>query len=252
MKYLWVSILILSFIPCHIYSQTNNGKLRSSTKAVTKDTLVHDFVNGQAKIAVDVPDSVRVVLSNQSTDSFWIRQLPWLVAAAISIITILINIFINIYQRGTTFKLAVIQHNSNIASKNRQDWINTVRDCVSEILTNLGTYNMKIASMSQLQIGQAKIETWEETKKIMFYRWKSKLLLNSSGEKPEDDHIELDNALDSIFNYAIQNYANFNDEKYKNMVEKIEIVTQKIIKKEWDRIGKFEEEVEKLLNRRKK
>ena len=248
-------ILLMSFNFC----LTQPGKQKSTIKPTIKDTVVHEIIKTNGKIDLVIPESISLKISGNNTEAWWEKNMPWIIAALISACSIFINFTISRNQRRTTLEtvqiqiknsenLAIIGHKSKIASTNRQEWINTLRDCITEYLVNLGIYNMKVSSVPVKKRDLLKIEEWEETKKISYYRWKIKLLLHSFGEGSEQDHVALDNVCEKLVKYAIENYKTFDNKNYSVLVRQAEDISQSIIKKEWDRVSKFEKELNKKFS----
>ncbi|MBP1640754.1 MAG: hypothetical protein H6Q17_2337 [Bacteroidetes bacterium] len=60
------------------------------------------------------------------------QSMPWIVAFLIGFSSAIINILVSKNQR----KISIQAINKDILSKNRQEWINTLRDSVSQYLSS--------------------------------------------------------------------------------------------------------------------
>src|SRR5882672_933469 len=83
------------------------------------------------------------------------KALPWITSLVIAGVTVVVNLIISFSTRRTSLKvvkqqiessvnLARIQFQSTLNSKNRQDWINEVRNCMSEFATHVRQLNIHL------------------------------------------------------------------------------------------------------------
>lgn len=145
------------------------------------------------QIGINLPDTLHIKNISDKTDnlSFWDKNLPWIIALLIGIISALINLFIayrlrqsndrNIQRQIDGSKdITLIQFKSTIASKNRQEWINELRHATSELISESIqiTYEM-IANKEQHNKENIK----KHLQILVYNKAKIEMLLNDS--KPE-------------------------------------------------------------------
>jgi len=108
----------------------------------------------------------------------------------------------------------------SIIANNRQEWINSLRD---EITSFLAVVALIPPSQQLTQISEI------EQKKLWLHNYKIQLLLNPN----EKDHVEL---VDKI-KAEINNLISCNEE---TLISEIISISQKVLKREWDRVRSFE------------
>ncbi|HOI29912.1 MAG TPA: hypothetical protein PLZ15_09170 [Melioribacteraceae bacterium] len=131
-------------------------------------------------------------------------------------------------QLTTQLNIAERALKSQVLSGNRQDWINTLRDALSEFLSIL------------FMISQAKLSKendLEKSETLLLLRFKISLLLNPQ----EDDHRQLDTFLDQGIKYlsAISKKEEPN-RQFSEIKSDIITLSQTILKREWERVKKVE------------
>ena len=120
------------------------------------------------------------------------------------------------------------QFKANVVSANRQTWINTLRDTVSE-------YQSSVSRMTVfLSMGKINSDEFRERlDRLIFLDSKIKLLANPN-EANHQNLVEIVSSLRSISEEA-------KDEELKRMLslqDELTVITQKILKSEWERIKK--------------
>jgi hypothetical protein len=120
------------------------------------------------------------------------------------------------------------QFNANVVSANRQSWINTLRDTVSE-------YQSSVTGMIVfLSVGKINSNEFHERfDRLEFLGSKIRLLLNPC-EKNHQKLVEIVTVLRSI-------NADPTEEEIKKMrsqQDELTEVTQKVLKSEWERVKK--------------
>lgn len=133
-------------------------------------------------------------------------------------------------EQQTSTQISIAQHTvkSQVLSGNRQQWINTLRDNISEFIALVG---MISANILQKDIAREKFE------RLIQVRVKISLLLNMS----EQDHQQLN----SLLNHAT---SQITDQIAKNRIttdfqktrDDIVTLSQKILKREWERVKNVE------------
>jgi hypothetical protein len=168
------------------------------------------------------------------------QSMPWIVAFFIGSLSLIVNILVNKSQRKISIKNIENQTeisrqviNKDILSKNRQEWINTLRDSVSQYLSShelsklIRQYDQKSKSTQP--------EYREEFKSWQSLYYKIKLLLNSNEENPKQ-LIELMTQLNLATDYSSMS----KEAEYERIKNEIIKVTQIILKEEWERVKKLQ------------
>jgi hypothetical protein len=114
---------------------------------------------------------------------------PWVASLLIGVITVGINFYISMAARKTSLavvqkqiessvNLAKVQFQFSLNSKNRQDWINELRNCISEFATHARQLNIYLQSERD-----DKEKAFVLQEKVYLYKSKIRLLLTPSIEK---------------------------------------------------------------------
>ena len=170
---------------------------------------------------------------------------PWLVALFLGISTIILtNRQIKLSSKSmdkqiaTSKEIAQLELNKSVKSANRQQWINTLRDCLSEYLASLETYKVKFenAKKNNEAVTFKKNENYAyEIRRIGI---KIELMLN-----PEENKSE--NLLYTIFalsSLVVSDKVDFHSEEYLNqygkLLQQLMDTAKSILKEEWERVKK--------------
>ncbi|MBK8522455.1 MAG: hypothetical protein IPL54_16910 [Chitinophagaceae bacterium] len=150
-----------------------------------KDSL--PFTNTNFQVRLDTLKIQSIELGNIKK---WYENsaMPWIASLIIAFLTVIINIIISRSTRKTSVRLverqiessirtAGLQFNSTLNSNNRQEWINEVRHCTSELATQCQLLNGEF--QEEIQSRENKMVLYE---KVIFNRNKLLLLLNASIE----------------------------------------------------------------------
>lgn len=165
--------------------------------------------------------------------------MPWIVALLIGGLSIIANILINKGQRRLTMlslqnqsDLALKSINKDILSKNRQEWINTLRDCISNYLSS---HELSKLIAQHKKSAKTPPEYGQEFKIWQSLGYKIQLLLNPNEEKSKQ-MIELMTKLNLATDY--RSYSK--EEDYERIKNEIIKIGQSILKEEWERVKKLE------------
>lgn len=207
------------------------GKI-DSTKIVgqqtvsTKDTLVNE-------LSIKSP----LILENKQGFDFW-TNMPWLTAFLIGAITLYLghrqlksNEGILREQINSARDIARLDFNKTVISGNRQEWINTLRENVSEYLgltESRSSIFWGIADSAKYQeLSQANLAS------ILRLEAKIVLMLNSTEEESKELIRILRLYTRSTFNKSVEQTK---EELNQRTIE----LTKKILKSEWERVKKGE------------
>ena len=116
-----------------------------------------------------------------------------------------------------SYWIAKRQFNATVLSGNRQQWINTLRDCLAEFQSNI----------SMLHIPEAAVD--QHLNKISFMRFKIALLINPQ----ERYHSDL---MDVVTNLVGQTRDPGETATRAKLQEALTSIAQKVLKGEWERV----------------
>lgn len=195
----------------------------------------------------------------------WQKNMPWIIAFIIGSLTVIANIIISkqarksmieslnrqlsssaettdkqlnnskeiaISQIENSRKIVQLDFNKTVLSGNRQTWINTLRDAISDYIAKSNSYRIKLDQIKSLGKKVAQNTDNNDLTEILRLETKIVLMLNSS----EDDSKAL---IKSLGQYTT---ALFDDttitQKPEFYQQEIIDVTKIILKKEWERVKK--------------
>lgn len=172
---------------------------------------------------------------------------PWVIPSGIALLTVIVNIFISLYsqkialtnvekQIKSSLALAALQFDTTLYLKNRQDWINEVRNSLSEFLTHSNLVNIELQEVTQNMTARKAIH-----EKLSLNRNKLRLALNPK-IKEHEKLLESIGALMNVLDIHILN-TNSQQRQYDNIdfMRKADKVIEDgrfVLYKEWDKIQK--------------
>jgi hypothetical protein len=134
-----------------------------------------------SQLSVNFPDTIKIKnISEKKSNDVLEKNMPWIAALLVGIISVFINLWLanmlresnerNLQRQIDSAKeIAVNQFKATIATKNRQEWINELRHCISQFLSysallhpqfdiNSGTTSDKSNFYDKLLYSKAKID----------------------------------------------------------------------------------------------
>lgn len=145
----------------------------------------------------------------------------------------LIAIFGSSIAITVSYIIAKKQITATVVSQNRQAWINTLRDCISEFqsaIPYIGLIDKKewIKDLKSIQ--------HDKLSSAIRCNNKIKLLINPK----EDDHIELVELLTNVLNILLDTKEKEDEtyDKINTLQADITVISQTILKREWIRVKK--------------
>jgi len=134
-----------------------------------------------------------------------------------------------------SYFIARLQFKASVISANRQEWINTLRDCIAEFQVNakIVTVETKLASQDSTSLASDPKSFDQAIGKMRVLLNKLALLINPN----EIDHAELLKLIGKVEDLCI-NEASIDDEKHDSLQKEITSLAQKILKREWERVKK--------------
>jgi hypothetical protein len=157
------------------------------------------------------------------------QSMPWIVAFLIGFSSAIINILVSKNQR----KISIQAINKDILSKNRQEWINTLRDSVSQYLSSHEL--SKLIRQYDKKNKNTQPEYKEEFKSWQLLYYKIKLLLN-----PNEGNSKKLIELMTLLNLATDYSSMSKEAEYERIKNEIIKVTQIILKEEWEKVKKLQ------------
>lgn len=127
------------------------------------------------------------------------------------------------------------QLKATVLSGNRQQWINTLRDCIADFQTKakIAVVEADLANHDQTSRAANPVNHDEAMKTMCFLANKIALLINPG----ETDHANLISQMKELESHCIDGDPG-DREKVSMLQEAITTIGQKILKREWERVKK--------------
>ena len=132
-----------------------------------------------------------------------------------------------------SYFIARLQFKATVISANRQQWINTLRDCIAnfQAKTKIISVESKLAAQNETSFA-ANTKNFDESIE------EARILLNEVAlliNPKEPDHKKLLSLMKELEDLCI-NGSPFDDENHDRLQNEITSVGQKILKREWERV----------------
>jgi len=215
-------------------------------------TLTFSFAFGQDSISnaskvqqkeqIEIKFPEKIIVENPKTETLesdkLIQQIPWIIALLVGILTLVANIYLSKQLRKTSEnnlinqlnhnkEITLIQLKGTIATQNRQEWINNLRQNISELITS---------AVFIIADYENKNDPARNIEKLVLSKSKIELLINPDNE----DHNDLVNKIESLLNEISKGEDDYNEDRTnKKRVAVIEI-SRKIFQKTWAKIKRLE------------
>jgi len=187
------------------------------------------------KLIIKIYESVSLI-KNLESDIDINQLMTWIVAFLIGVFSLIVNILVHKNQQKLALKNIEFQSEQSrqlikkdILSKNRQEWINTLRDSVSNYLSSHEL--SKLIVKHDKKGTETPPEYRNEFKIWQSLDYKIKLLLNPEEEKSK----KLINLMTQL-NLSTDYYSNSKEIEYEKIKNEIIQLTQSILKEEWERV----------------
>lgn len=176
---------------------------------------------------------------NPDTKSFITANLPWIVALIIGVISAVVNLWAahqlkksneNTIQKqiDSAKETTLMQFKTTIATKNRQDWIDELRDTISE-------YIMSTSLLSPIMNATEPFKIEQRTRLIERMSFsKAKIQLLTNIEKP--DQKALVNEVESLLALIPNESKEINVQDFQNQRSKVIEAATKILNLHWRKI----------------
>lgn len=155
--------------------------------------------------------------------------------ATISFISALTALAASVLGPIVTLSVARRQFNANVLSANRQRWLETVRDTLAELASQVvGVVVIKTGRAGRWKDGfhaaAEDPEIRERIERLVFLFWRVRLLTNPN----EHDHVELCRQIESILESL--KTPGLDEAATRGGVERITTISQAILKRELERV----------------
>jgi methyl-accepting chemotaxis protein len=214
------------------------GQNKSTPKTVENKITINnpDTLTVTLLDKFSIPDRLKIETVNPPS---WRDQMPWIAALIIGILSVLITILTNRSQKQVLLRqiesakeIARLDFSKTVISGNRQEWINKLRDNLSEYLARTETYS--IALLNPTNNAQRLQELANDNlADILKLEVRIVLMLNSNEEDSKELIKFLGIYTQCIFGQAITQPADV-------LKQRIIDITKKILKTEWERVKKGE------------
>lgn len=208
-------------------------------KEVDSLILEKKIVQSQpADVKISIPQTIQIkdITEKSETTLGLDKNMPWIAAILIGIITAFVNFWVahrlrqsnerNLQRQIENAKeTTLIQFNATLATKNRQDWINELRQNISEFLTYAMCLTPSFVSNNQ-------DERRKYLEKLAFTKSKIELLTNE--DKPEQK--ELLDTLGDILDILSKGKEDFKKEDMQAARSKTISAARKLFKIHWGKI----------------
>lgn len=219
-------IIIIIFLTINnlSFSQTNKDS-----------TATQDSSN---EIVIKLSEPLKIEnINREKLDGFdWDKQMPWIAALIVGLLSVLANFIIAKQLRLTNLKnlerqiehakeIALTEFKATIATKNRQDWINELRHTISEFMS-YAVYLMPVE-------GAAKISDQDNVyEKFTYSKAKIEMLTNS--EKPNQK--KLLDAIEDVLDLILLDAKDFDLDKFNDSRNDVINAARKVFDLHWKKI----------------
>lgn len=154
-----------------------------------------------------------------------IQLLSVVVALTAVIVGPLISLHVVKKQIESSKAVADLQARANVLSKNRQDWINTLRIEIAGFISSVTMV------LPMLLTQKDSLEMHKLLSQLELHFAKTKLLINPK----EDDHTALISKMENVKNHVMS----FKGQPHE-LTDELVGLAQKVLKREWERVKAFQ------------
>jgi len=198
-------------------------------------------------------DTLKVQNLEKESAKHWFESaaMPWVASIIVAILGLAVNIAVAISTRRTSLKmvdtqiqnstkLAASQFNATLNSSNRQEWINDVRSCISELITQCNLLNISFQEEPKNKDRERDIH-----EKVSLYRNKMRLYLSTEIEQHKrflDEMKEFINILDRHLLNSDNKMEDFDNIEFMRKSDSMIELGRALLYFEWHKIQnvKFE------------
>lgn len=235
-----IIIIVLTILSITVFGQAKQDTLKScnTSKFITPN-----------EVRINVPETIQIksITENNSIQSFLATNMPWFVALFIGVLSAIINFWLGhrlqksneenlhnqiesnerniLKQIETTKEIKILEFKSTIATKNRQEWINELRQALSEYLT----FTIKLTPDNS---PYSKEEFKYALEKVYLSKFKIELLLT----KEKSDQKELLQTVENVLSVLIKEPTEYKSEDIRAAREKCIQASRKLFQTHWTKI----------------
>jgi hypothetical protein len=215
--------------------------LSLSTKCLAQSDSVQ--IDTTQKVGIDS------LLSNgktvQTISWYESKSMPWIASIFIGILTVIANLIISHYTRSTSLKvvkaqiesstkLASIQFQATLNSKNRQDWINDVRNAISEYATHVRQLNIQLQEKDK---DRAAIISLHQN--VYLHKSKIKMLLSPKIREHAYFLDAQENLMDVLEDHLLKSKGDYGEYNNQSFIANLNVMVEKgreLLYFEWQKI----------------
>lgn len=214
-------LLLMTFITLSCLSQNNSIKTELKNK---------DLPN----ISINFPKEIQVKNVNNQTESSLDKNMPWIVAFLIGLLSAGVNFWVAHRLRQSNEKnlqrqiessnnIALTQFKTTIATKNRQDWINELRHELCDLLA-------AFTSSTGSDVTREELSKFMD--RILYSKSKIQLLINN--QKPEQK--DLEDKIEALFNTYIEKKGKLENVEFATLRQAVINSGRKLFDLHWSKI----------------
>lgn len=224
----FITVIVLVFFSLTIFGN----------KIDSLDTKKNSIQSQPTDVKISIPQTIHIedITEKSDTTMSLDKNMPWIAALLIGFSAAFVNFWVahrlrqsnerNLQRQIENSKETTLtQFNATLATKNRQDWINELRQTLSEFLT----YSMCLTpSFVPLEPEEHK----KYLEKLAFTKSKIELLINVD----KQEQIELLVALDNVLEVLSKGKGDFNKEEMQLARSKTISAARKLFRIHWKKI----------------
>ena len=230
----------LFFFVLLLYSATLLGQQKQHS---TKQINLKSRFDSTQLLSVNQQETIEEKDKNdKNTDSFIEKSLPWVSALLICFFSVIINLKVTKDLQLSNEKKFQLQIESNernlqnqidkslelylqnlkllVASNNKQEWLNEVRTCIANYLTNITFIKPEVKALYKSEDFMIHVE------KVLLYKSKAEIILT---EKNNDEK-EVLNALNDFSKILTMNQSEYDDEIFHEKRNNLLLATRNLYK----------------------
>lgn len=173
------------------------------------------------------------------------KSMPWIASIFVAVLTIITNLIISHYTRSTSLRivkaqidsssrLANVQFQATLNSKNRQDWINDVRDAISEFSTHVRQLNIQL---QEKEIDRSMVFSLHE--KVQLFKSKIKLLLSPQIETHKSYLSAQEDLMNVLEDHLLKSKGGYGEYNNQAFIVNLNLMVEKgreMLYAEWQKI----------------
>jgi hypothetical protein len=194
---------------------------------------------------VSLQDTLHIsqINANSNLDNKWDKRMPWIAAMIVGLLSLVVNIIVALIlkhgneinltkQLDNAKEMSFTQIKADIALKNRQEWIDKVRENLCEFITQGSIIQIE---MSSDDTDSKKVFTSFE--KMNYCKSNIAMLLNNDQEDQKPIIDDVYKIVESCFKLDKKDYS---PTKYREQEDKLISHARTLLTKHWEKVKKLE------------